>query len=126
MVQWVLTETTMNNILVPMLQRIVTETKIGKEYLCSQNNLFITNTFYDHRDTQVYTWYKWNDITIKSEIDYILTTVKERYSVTDARVISNSPCANDYKIVVITTRSITHKIRKNITKNEGHIKVVKS
>ncbi|BFZ26164.1 hypothetical protein BsWGS_29203 [Bradybaena similaris] len=40
--------------------------------LCSQYHLFITNTFYEHRDSQIYTWYKWNNVDCKSQIDYIL------------------------------------------------------
>lgn len=33
--------------------------------LCSQHDLFITNTFNERRETQCYTWYKWTDTTIK-------------------------------------------------------------
>ena len=32
--------------------------------LCAEHELFVTNTFFQHRATQIYTWYKWNYITV--------------------------------------------------------------
>lgn len=45
---------------------------------CGQRHLSIPNTFNEHRDSQHYTLYKWNNVTIKSQIDHILTRVKGR------------------------------------------------
>lgn len=92
--------------------------------LCSQHQLFITNTFYEHRDSQKYTWYKWNDNTIKSQIDYILTRTKGRYTILDSKVIPNGLCDTDHKIVILTTRRATfRKMRNKASRNDNLIKI---
>ena len=88
--------------------------------LCRQNQQCITNTFYE---SQVYTWYKWNDITIKSQIDYKLTRVKDRYKILDAKAIPNSLLDSDHKIVMITTRCTSQNKRKTSNKKQGLIKI---
>ena len=44
--------------------------------LCAEHGLWITNTFYNHRQSQRQTWYKWNDLAVSSQTDFILTRQK--------------------------------------------------
>ena len=52
--------------------------------LCAEQGLWITNTFYSHRLSQRQTWYKWNDLGMSSQIDFILTRAKDRRNTMDA------------------------------------------
>ena len=35
--------------------------------LCVEHGLWITNTFYNHRQSQRQTWYKWNDLGVERQ-----------------------------------------------------------
>ena len=51
--------------------------------LCAEHDLIITNTFYQHRETQIYTWYKWNNIDVSSQIDFTLARSRMRCNIRD-------------------------------------------
>ena len=52
--------------------------------LCAKHGLWITNTVYSHRQSQRSNWYKWNDLGVSSQIDFILTRAKDKRNRTDA------------------------------------------
>ena len=58
--------------------------------LCAEHDLIITNTFYQHRETQIYTWYKWNNIDVSSQIDFTLARSRMRCNIRDSRAIPNA------------------------------------
>ena len=51
--------------------------------LCAEHELFIANTFFEHRRSHIQTWYKWNDPNVSSQSDYILARVSDRKRVND-------------------------------------------
>ena len=69
--------------------------------LCAEHELFIANTFYEHRRSQKQTWYKWGDMTVSSQIDFILVRTRDRRCVTDSRVIPNVHVDTDHRPVVV-------------------------
>lgn len=84
--------------------------------LCAEHQLFIANTFYQHRPAQIYIWYKWNDLSVASQIDFVLTRVTRRNTVNDCRFIPNAGLYTDHRPVVTTLT--TKKPRK---KNKLHV-----
>ena len=44
--------------------------------ICASHHICISNTFFQHQDSHAYTWYKWGDQTVRSQIDYIITRRK--------------------------------------------------
>ena len=57
--------------------------------LCLEHGLLIANSFYEHRRSHITTWYKWDNLSITSQIDYILVRHRQKIYITDARVIPN-------------------------------------
>ncbi|KAI8516720.1 hypothetical protein Bbelb_053010 [Branchiostoma belcheri] len=53
--------------------------------LCAEHDLVITNTLFQHRPSHRQTWYQWNDLTVLSQIDFILTRASRRATIRDAR-----------------------------------------
>ena len=86
--------------------------------LCAEHNLIITNTFFQHRDTQIYTWYKWNDIDVLSQIDFTLARSRMRCNIRDSRAIPNAGLDTDHWPVITTL--VTEKKRK-FTKNKKQL-----
>ena len=78
--------------------------------LCAEHDLIITNTFFQHRDTQIYTWYEWSDIDISSQIDFTLARSRMRFNIGDSRVIPNAGLDTDHRPVITTL--VTEKKRK--------------
>jgi len=72
--------------------------------LCNLHNLFITNTHFNHRESQLYTWYKWSDLGCKSQIDFILAKRTCKRWVLDSRAIPNMCIDTDHKAVMMTIR----------------------
>ena len=83
--------------------------------LCAEFDLYITNTFYQHRKSQMYTWYKWNDLNIATQFDFILVKLKQRKLVTDSRAIPNAGLDTDHRPVILTT--CRKEKRKNKKRN---------
>ena len=70
--------------------------------LCAAHDLFITNTFFEHRASQVYTWYKWSDINVSSQIDFTLVRTRMRSHISDSRAIPNAGLDTDHRPVITT------------------------
>jgi hypothetical protein len=73
--------------------------------LCKQQDLFITNTQFQHQQSHIYTWYKWNDMNCKSQIDFILARKKNKRDIMGARAIPNLCIDTDHKAVILTMRN---------------------
>eukprot|EP00058_Branchiostoma_floridae_P000614 XP_002586102.1 hypothetical protein BRAFLDRAFT_110004 [Branchiostoma floridae] len=98
--------------------------------LCAEYDLVITNTLFQHRSSHTQTWYRWSDMTVSSQIDFILTRASRRTSVQDARAIPNAGLDTDHRPVLMYMRGKgngshrrklphepqinTHKLRKNM------------
>ncbi|XP_012940936.1 uncharacterized protein LOC106012456 [Aplysia californica] len=78
--------------------------------LCAEHDLFITNTFFQHRASQIYTWYRWNNIMVSSQIEFILTRTRMRITITDSRAIPNAGLDTDHRPIITTLT--TKKERK--------------
>ena len=81
--------------------------------LCAEHDLIVTYTFFQRRDTQIYTWYKWNNIDASSQIDFTLVRYRMRCNIRDSRVIPSAGLDIDHRPVITTL--VTEKKRK-ITK----------
>ena len=87
--------------------------------LCAEFNLCITNTLFQHRKSHIKTWYKWNDLSVSSQIDFILASKKMRSIILDARAIANHIIDTDHKLVVLILRNKDqHKTIKRKTKTQ--------
>lgn len=83
--------------------------------LCAEHQLFITNTFYWHRPTQVYMWYKCDDLAVASQIDFVLIRVSKRNTVNDCRAIPNAVLDTDHRPVITSITSKKYKCTKKKT-----------
>ena len=77
--------------------------------LCAEHDLIATNTFFQHRASQIYTWYKWND-NVSSQIDFMLARSRMRSNITDSRAIPNAGLDTDHRPVITTL--VTQKKKK--------------
>ncbi|KAI8504891.1 hypothetical protein Bbelb_170000 [Branchiostoma belcheri] len=73
--------------------------------LCAEHDLWIANTFFQHRESQTQTWYRWNNLAVSSQIDFVLTRRKHRKTVVDTRAIPNAELDTDHRPVILITRS---------------------
>ncbi|XP_072051780.1 uncharacterized protein [Amphiura filiformis] len=71
--------------------------------LCAQHDLFVTNTFFQHRSSQIFTWYKWNDLTKASQLDFILIKKTDRCKVNDSKAMPNIHIDTDHRPVMMET-----------------------
>ena len=66
------------------------------------NNLCIMNTFYQHRESQKWTWYRWNnqrqEYTDKSTIDLFLTNQKG--IINDVKAVPSVSLDADHRLVI--------------------------
>ena len=88
--------------------------------ICGSHHLGISNTFFQHQDSHAYTWYKWGDQIIRSQIDYIITRRKEIRNIMDTRVIPS-----DHRMVVATIRKETRRNRIGRTFQRRSVNVKK-
>ena len=77
--------------------------------ICASHHLGIPNTFFQHQDSHAYTWYKWGDQIIRSQIDYIVTRKKEIRNIMDTEVIPSENVSTDHRMVVATIRKETRR-----------------
>ncbi|KAL8584897.1 hypothetical protein ACOMHN_043534 [Nucella lapillus] len=84
--------------------------------LCAEHDLIVTNTFFQHRATQIYTWYKWSDIDVSSQIDFTLARSRMRSNIRDSRAIPNAGLDTEHRPVITTL--VTQKKRKFIKKKK--------
>ncbi|GFS07529.1 endonuclease exonuclease phosphatase domain containing protein [Elysia marginata] len=76
--------------------------------LCAEHKLVIANTLFQHRQSQIITWYKWNNLDVCSQIDFVLVRTKMRSTLIDTRVIPNTELDTDHR-PIITTRTQKQK-----------------
>lgn len=69
--------------------------------ICAEHDLLIANTFYQHRKSQITTWYKWNDLSQTSQIDFILTRRQQRWEIKDAKAVPNAIIDTDHIPVIL-------------------------
>jgi len=86
--------------------------------LCEQNELKITNGFYQHRDIHKYTWTQ-NTRRLKSIIDYLIIKQKSRLLVTDVRVYRGATCGSDHHL-------LKAKIALGIDKTQTKEKIIEA
>ena len=89
--------------------------------LWAEHGLWITITFYNHRQSQRQTWYKWNDLGVSSQIDFILTRAKDRRNTTDARAIPNISLDTDHLPVMMTLKQKMWKNKRTKHRPEERI-----
>ncbi|XP_072039455.1 uncharacterized protein [Amphiura filiformis] len=80
--------------------------------LCAQHGLFITNTFFQHRRSQIYTWYKWNNLEQASQINFILARKSHQRHVIDSKAMPNIQVDTDHRPVMLETRA-PHQLRNS-------------
>ena len=93
--------------------------------ICASHHLGISNTFFQHQHSHAYTWYKWGDQRIRSQIDYIITRRKEIRNTTDTRVIPTENVSTDHRMVVATIRKENRRNRIGRTFQRRSVNVKK-
>ena len=86
--------------------------------LCAEHDLVISNTFFQHRRSQVKTWYKWNDLKTASQIDFILAKRSKLRNIRDSRVIPNYIIDTDHRPVIMTIDTPNRKKGQKPGKDE--------
>ena len=70
---------------------------------CIQNHMSIMNTFYEHQESQKWTWYRWNTVrgqyTDKSMIDLALTNNKNLFR--DVKSVPSVSLDSDHRLLLI-------------------------
>jgi len=86
--------------------------------LCAEQNLVVANTLFQHRKSQVKTWYKWNNLDQSSQIDFILVKDQKRRTILDSWALPHYVIDTDHRPVVIKRRmtKITMKPKTKPTK----------
>lgn len=67
------------------------------------------------------TWYRWNNLNISSQIDFILTRIGQRRNVTNGRTISNVTLDTDHCPVMLTLRESVQKPTKSKSQASNQI-----
>ena len=69
---------------------------------CVQNNMSIMNTFYKHRESHKWTWYRWSNdrwrYEDRSMIDLMITNNKRLFR--DVKSIPSVSCDSDHRLVI--------------------------
>ena len=76
-----------------------------------QHQLFITNTWFEQKESCRHTWTAPNGIN-KNQIDYILVNQRYRNSVTNAKARHDVDCGSDHNPVIISTNTKLKKVAK--------------
>ena len=71
--------------------------------LCAEHGLWTGNTFHEHRQSQRQTWYRWNDLNVSAQIDFMLTRIEEWSRVADTRCIPNADLDTDHHPVIVVS-----------------------
>ena len=81
---------------------------------CIQNHMAIMNTFYKHRESQKWTWYRWNSVraayTDKSMIDLALTNNKNLFR--DVKSVPSISLDSDHRLLLMKLKLDKPKQRK--------------
>ena len=93
----------------------MTETE-GERLLdfCNQNSLSVMNTFYKHKESHKWTWYRWNsalnNYTDRSMIDLALTNNRNLFK--DVKSIPSVSCDLDHRLVLVKLKLRKPKVRR--------------
>ena len=93
--------------------------------ICASHHLGISNTFFQHKNSHAYTWYKWGDKTVRSQVDYIITRRKEIRNIMDTRVILSENVSTDHRMVVATIRKENRRNRIGSTFQRRSVNIKK-
>ena len=78
---------------------------------CIQNQMYIMNSFYNHRDSHKWTWYRWNSAvgayTEKSMIDLAITNNKNM--VRDVKSVPSVSFDSDHRLLLIKLKTMKPK-----------------
>ena len=80
--------------------------------LCKKHNLFVTNTWYQQRQTAQHTWTS-PDGKTKNQIDYILMDKRFRNGVRNSKSMPGADCGSDHNPVIATVQIKLGKTKKN-------------
>ena len=78
---------------------------------CKENNLTITNTWFQQKETSRYTW-RSPDGRTKNQIDYIMINNRYRNNVTNAKARPGADCGSDHNPVIIKIHIKLKKLSK--------------
>ena len=87
--------------------------------LCCSNGLCIMNTFFQHRNSHKYTWYR-DDVGQRSLIDFCIVSADLLSSVMDVRVKRGAELSTDHHLVICTLRlkeSMANQRRRRPTRS---------
>ena len=92
---------------------------------CNMNNLFITNSAFQHKEAHITTWESKHvdpknpskTTTIYNQIDYILCSAKIKQSLINSRSFKGTETTSDHRIVICKLSTKKYDIYKN-NKNE--------
>ena len=81
---------------------------------CNQNSLSVMNTFYKHKESHKWTWYRWNsalnNYTDRSMIDLALTNNRNLFK--DVKSIPSLSCDSDHRLVLVKLKLRKPKVRR--------------
>ena len=92
---------------------------------CVMNNLSIMNTFYRHKETHKWSWYRWDEAQEnyrdKSPIDFVLTNNKRIFK--DVKAIPSVSLDSDHRLIVakmcVERRRLVTRIKRKRYKIEN-------
>ena len=91
---------------------------------CRRNDLFVTNTWFEQKETARHTWVSPGD-RCRNQIDYILCSQRYRNSILNSKVRHGADCASDHKPVVITTRTKLKTIKRKLSSIKWNLNILK-
>lgn len=94
---------------------------------CVSNSMAVMNTFYQHRDSHKWSWYRWNsevgDYVEKSMIDLFLTTNKKLFK--DVKSIPSLSFDSDHRLVLAKLNIKKPKPMKKIVRERIKLEKLK-
>ncbi|XP_008485907.1 uncharacterized protein LOC103522587 [Diaphorina citri] len=89
----------------------------GEEFInfCRENDLIITNTWFEQKMSSRHTWISPNG-NVKNKIDYICINRRYRNAITNSKSRPGADCGSDHVPVVINLKMKLKKIKKKSTK----------
>ena len=78
---------------------------------CEKHNLFITNTWFEQKETARHTWISPGDRT-RNQIDFVLCNQRYRNGVQNAKTRQDADCGSDHKPVIVTMQTKLKRINR--------------
>ena len=82
---------------------------------CRLNDLSVMNTFYEHKESHKWTWYRWNSAlnsyVDKSMIDLAVTNNRNLFK--DVKSIPSVSCDSDHRLVLVKLKLRKPKKRRH-------------